>query len=65
MAKEMDFTPDGRYYPVVYHNIFWVQSKQLMELDGFTAPTLPLTLSYTPIASWKVRVVRHCTSPLV
>ena len=64
MSKGMDFAPDGSYFPVVYHNHFWVQSKSYVEINASVA-ALPLHLSYAPIASWKVRVLRHCTSPLV
>ena len=52
MAKGMDFAPDGSYYPVVYHNMFWVQSKAYLEINASVA-ALPLRLSYAPIASWK------------
>ena len=49
MAKTMDFTPDGSYYPIVYRNNFWIQSKEMLEINA-THTYLPLKLSYAPIA---------------
>ena len=49
MAKTMEFSPDGSYYPIVYRNNFWIQSKEMLEINT-THTYLPLTLSYAPIA---------------
>ena len=42
---------DGSYYPVIYHNNFWIQSKQMIEMNA-SLTQLPLSLSYASIASW-------------
>ena len=44
---------DGSYYPVIYHNNFWIQSKQMIEMNA-SLTHLPLSLSYASIASWLV-----------
>ena len=49
MAKTIDFSPDGSYYPVIYRNNFWIQSKEMLEINA-THTYLPLTISYAPIA---------------
>ena len=49
MAKTMDFSPEGSYYPIIYRNHFWIQSKEMLEINA-THTYLPLKLSYAPIA---------------
>jgi hypothetical protein len=42
------FTERGDFYPIMYHNEFWLLTKNLIEINS-TVTSLPLMLSYSHI----------------
>lgn len=53
IAPHVSLPPDGSVFtPVLYHNDFWLQSTQFLEINESTT-VLPLNLSYSPLSIWK------------
>lgn len=66
VSKHISFTPEGDFYPVIYHNEFWQLAKNLpllnkTLLDAQTEllhpDTLPLALSYSHLSffAWQMQ----------
>lgn len=61
LARELDFHTDGSFYPVIYHNDFWLLSHRLIEVNN-TITELPLSFSYSHISFWKWQLQNQMTN---
>lgn len=49
--------PPKHYYPIVHHNTFWQLAKDMTELNGTAAMTLPLNIHLSNEPVWKFSVL--------
>jgi hypothetical protein len=61
LAKELEFHTDGSFFPVIYHNDFWLLSHRLLEVNK-TIVELPLTVSYSHLSFWKWQIQNQMTN---